>query len=291
MTNRYTRKRGHQPVADERAYIQACQNDAEAKVNRVEALEAREDDRFRHLLHEFHTNQNMELTMRDLMVPERAPDGTMDTMLHSRDLAAIRREGINGPGRVLTNENALYEAGTHSEYLSEANDFNFGSAAMMGPYCLTSRQPQRKQILNEYGQPVQQRVMPQQTRPTMTRNAGPARQATNTAHQWVVRREIAEAKDGSDVPVWLISCQGTPLKVDKMFRIEQVAHRIARILNETNNIAHPKVLALMGAHDKRMKLLREVRMLERAVKTDRSKASMLQQRRSELADLDTKLGI
>jgi hypothetical protein len=126
---------------------------------------------------------------------------------------------------------------------------------------------------------------PSRSRP-LTETTRPARHPS-----WTVKKFLGETRGGTTVAVWKVQNSDSGIAFDKLFRIESVAFRIASLLNESNNIGDPRVVSVLRDYDKRDKLLKEARVLERETGDKPMKQSRLRAVRAEIASLDYKLGI
>lgn len=120
-----------------------------------------------------------------------------------------------------------------------------------------------------------------------TRRAEPQTVTEN----WKVKRYLGETRGGSEVHVWRVENAKTGTKLPSLFRIEGVASRIVLALNESGDLNDPRVLSLTNAYEKRDRLLKEARQLEKSADGKQMKSERLRQIRAEINQLDYKLGV
>jgi hypothetical protein len=112
----------------------------------------------------------------------------------------------------------------------------------------------------------------------------------NTA-MWGIKQYMAEMRNGGEIPVWKVSNSSTGFALDKVFRIKEVAQKLVMILNETGNINDTRVVSLINSYDKRDKLLKEIRVLQKDPKDKPMKTKIIESKRAEIAQLEYRLGI
>jgi len=118
----------------------------------------------------------------------------------------------------------------------------------------------------------------------------PKRSAPKPAATWSAKRFIAETKGGANIPVWkIVSSAG--FSQEKIYRVEGVALKIAALLNESGNMNDPRVVKVIADYDKRDRILKEIRTLEKEAAGKPMKQERLRLLRGELTTLDYKLGI
>lgn len=112
------------------------------------------------------------------------------------------------------------------------------------------------------------------------------------APAWAVKKYLGETRGGGTVSVWKVTNNTSGIAFDKLFKIESVAIRIASFLNESNNLSDPRIVGVIRDYEKRDRLLKEARLLEREEPQIKvMKASRLRALRAEITSLDYKLGI
>lgn len=139
-----------------------------------------------------------------------------------------------------------------------------------------ARQPQR-QVLREDSVPP--------------RRQAPNLKAALDAENWKVKQYLGETRGGSKVHVWKLENARSGVKLDTLFRVEAVANRLALLLNETGDLNDPRVVGLVNAYNKRDKLLKEARALQKSANGKPMKSDRLRQIQAEINQLDYRLGI
>lgn len=163
-------------------------------------------------------------------------------------------------------------------------------------------------IMNEYyrDNSYAKQEPPRQTRPRQvltenqpTRPSPPARSIRETLHtegvvkaeNWRVKRYLGETRSGTEVHIWKVENTKTGSSMKTMFRIEGVASRIAMMLNESGDNNDPRVISLVSAYEKRDRLLKEARTLEKTADGKAMKTDRLRQIRAEINQLEYRLGV
>jgi hypothetical protein len=184
------------------------------------------------------------------------------------------RQGISGDREFLTEEFPT----AHDNYIME--DLYRPRSQPATPRQNQPRQALREQIVgNRHATPA---PPPGNTRPhTTPPPAGPP---------WRVKAFLGETRGGDEIPVWKVANTKTGSTIDKLFRIEGVAVRVAGLLNESGDINDPRALSLIAVYDKRDKLLKEARLLEKTAAGKPMKTQRLQAIQAEINQLDRRLG-
>jgi hypothetical protein len=117
------------------------------------------------------------------------------------------------------------------------------------------------------------------------------REQRSTGDNWTIKKFLGETRGGDTIPIWKVTNKKTGTAIDKLFRIEAVANRIAMIFNETGDLNDPRAISLIGAYDKRDKLLKEARALEKSADGKPMKTERLRAIRAEINQLDYRLGL
>ena len=139
---------------------------------------------------------------------------------------------------------------------------------------------QGKQAMNE------RRALPGQ--PLNEAAPAPAKKATT----WNSVQMNAKLKSGAVVPVWKVTDSKTGMEMPTPFRIQEVADRIAAILNESGNVNHPSIVSTVNAYNKRIAIVKEMKQVKDMIAEGQvAKKGRLQQLQGELAAIDMKLGI
>ncbi len=159
------------------------------------------------------------------------------------------------------------------------------------------RQPSQRQVQ----QPIRRNQQPQQ-RQTLTEQRPVKRQQQpelnlrqfikeTPTENWRVKRYLGETRSGEEVHVWKVENAKTGNSLRNLFRIEGVASRIAMILNESGNLNDSRIVSLVNAYEKRDKMLKEARALEKTVDGKEMKSERLRALRAEINQLDYRLGV
>lgn len=206
----------------------------------------------------------------------------------ARELALDMRDLMGGLGMSSFNPT--------DALLPEERAMLAGQQPMMQRQMLTEQFPVNHDdmIMEEFYQsePIRSQPKPRQILQESTPPKMNLRQQIQVGDDWTVKKYLGETRGGDTVPIWKVTNKKTGTAIDKLFRIEQVADQIAMILNKTGNMNDPRAVSLINAYEKRDKLLKEARALEKSMtdgkpmKTDRLRAI-----RSEINQLDYRLGL
>lgn len=213
---------------------------------------------------------------RDDMVMRKAhrlAKGFLNEGLSLNDLAA----GIDGmPGLSMADvmlPDVQMPSGMSNQFLTEEFPTNHDNVIMEELY-----QPPRPPVQPTRQQrPIREQVAQQPSR--------------ETRDNWRVKRYLGETRGGNEVQVWRVENAKTGNKLPNLFRLEGVASRISLHLNESGDPNDPRVLSLVNAYEKRDKLLKEARQLEKSADGKQMKSERLRQIRAEINQLDYKLGV
>lgn len=172
------------------------------------------------------------------------------------------------------------KAELRASMVTEADPFaNQQYTPMTETYPPVLKQP-GKQAMNE------RRVMPG----TPLNETAPAPAAKSNT--WKTVQLNAKLKSGDVVPVWKVQDGKTGMEMPTPFRIQEVADRIAAILNESGNVNHPSIVSTVNAYNKRIAIVKEMRQVKEMIAEGQTaKKGRLQQLQGELAAVDMKLGI
>lgn len=108
---------------------------------------------------------------------------------------------------------------------------------------------------------------------------------------WGLKAFIGETKSGNQIPVWKVQNSRTGTLLNTMFRVESVAQKVAMLLNESGDSNDPRALQITQLYEKRDKLLKEARVLEKTAAGKPMKSDRLRVIRDEINQLDYRLGI
>lgn len=244
--------------------ILSYQDGAQSKLDMIAEHNAREDDRRRRIGKKI-TEGGLWLDVRDLMGGDVGP--------------MLREDVIPGmtPGRQRLTED--YPTG-HDPMLTEYGyDEPTAPSKPQYPYPRAPRQ----------NEPQQARALPQ--RRSLQEDIAPTTRKPTSGPPWAVKKFLGETRGGDTVPVWKVANQKTGSAIDKLFRIESVAHKVAMLLNESGDINDPRAVSLIASYDKRDRLLKEARQLEKTADGKPMKSERLRAVRAEINQLDYRLGI
>ncbi len=189
---------------------------------------------------------------------------------------------------------------TTDQLLPEERAILAGHNPRVAGQMLTEQFPtaQDDMIMQEYYQPKPQPQ--QQPQRQMLMEDVPAKPRLNlrqpvhapAAENWYVKKFLGETRGGDTVQIWKVTNKKTGTAIDKMFRLEGVANRIAMLLNESGgDMYDPRVVSLITVYDKRDQLLKEARALEKTASGKPMKTERLRAIRGEINQLDYRLGL
>ena len=224
---------------------------------------------------------------RDNMVMRKAYRRALQESMSLNDLAMglDRMPGLSTADVMLPD---FQLPGPGQQFLTEEFPTNHDDMIMEDLY---QPQPQRQLVRQQPIRAPQRQALTEQ-RPASSRPA--VRSALDlepTRELWKAKRYLGETRSGSEVHVWRVENTKTGSKLQNLFRIEGVASRIALMLNESGDLNDPRVVSLANAYEKRDKLLKEARLLERSADGKPMKNERLRQIRAEINQLDYKLGV
>lgn len=109
---------------------------------------------------------------------------------------------------------------------------------------------------------------------------------------WTTVQRAAKLKGGKMVPVWLVVNEATGMKIDKPFRIQPPAERIATILNITGNANDPRIKQIQEDYDEHVRLMKGIRQCRQYIKEGKDEyRGRLQSLQVKLEGVNVKLGI
>jgi hypothetical protein len=76
---------------------------------------------------------------------------------------------------------------------------------------------------------------------------------------WITEQRAAKLRSGKTVPVWFVVNESTGMKIEKPFRIQPPAERIATVLNITGNVNDPRIKQISEGYDEHVNLMKEIR--------------------------------
>lgn len=215
-----------------------------------------------------------------------------DLFLDMRDLMAGIGHVPSGNDALLPEDRMGMSMPAHHEFLTEQFPTNHDDMIMEQMHNPQPRQPLSVQNGRNRGMfaPV-----PSADKRSVLREQAPLRKAPKldltTKENWIIKKYLGETRGGDTVPVWKVQNKNTGSALDRLFRIEGVANRIAMILNETGDMNDSRIASLISAYDKRDKLLKEARLLEKTAEGKPMKTERLHAIRAEINQLDYRLGI
>ena len=119
-------------------------------------------------------------------------------------------------------------------------------------------------------------------------------QPRTTGGDWGVEKMFARLRSGKQVPVWKVTNEATGMGIERPFRIQEPAQRVASILNQTGNVNDQRIVSVMEAYDTHIELMKQMRGLKRQLKESTRKGPIKQriaEIRDELEEVNYKLGI
>lgn len=109
---------------------------------------------------------------------------------------------------------------------------------------------------------------------------------------WKAVKGVATLRGGKQVPVWMVENTSTGMQINKPFRIQSPAERIASLLNVTGNANDPRVRQIQEDYDKYVELTKQYRECKKLYESGNKKAAQKGQRvASELRGVKQRLGI
>lgn len=265
-------------------------------VGDVMAGESAENRRAANLMRKIKSDPNLQLDESDLFGPsvggfikqnrqvltERMPAAT--NSISEADRAVLAKYGISLDDSEPASSGMLTEEDPLAMLLPEERAAVLASRRNRPQLAAPKASPPQRQMLTDSAPkapPAGRQML------TETPQAKPAAKTKS----WVVKQFVGETAGGKSVPVWKVLNSTTGFSMDKLFRAESVANKIAFILNETGNISDPRIVAVIGAYDKRNQLLKEIRNMEAQKSTNPAHVQRLQSLRGALTQIDYKLGI
>lgn len=109
---------------------------------------------------------------------------------------------------------------------------------------------------------------------------------------WKSVKSVATLRGGKKVPVWMVENDKTGMNINKPFRIQAPAERIASLLNVTGNANDPRVRQIQEDYDKYAMLTKRLRECKQLYESgDRSVKDKAQRIAAELRGVKSRLGI
>lgn len=240
-----------------RANIAHCQNSAQSKLDRIQESEDRENNRLRRI--------EQKITSGDLWL-------SLDDLMGTSSRRPIREDIVPNPQR-------------GRQRLTEEFPTDHDSMIMEDYYDAPpsrTKYPEIRAPRRSLQEDMAPRTNPVKTPVAATKPVGPP---------WGVKKFLGETRGGDTVGVWKVVNNRTGSSIDKLFRIEAVARRVAGLFNESGDPNDPRAVSLIGVYDKRDRLLKEARQLEKSADGKPMKTERLKAIRGEINQLDYRLGI
>ena len=122
--------------------------------------------------------------------------------------------------------------------------------------------------------------------------AGRPKAPAEASWDWVTVKAVATLQNKKRVPVWMIENRVSGMKMDKPFRIQGPAEKIASILNITGNANDPRIRQLKEDYDHYVQLTKQVRKCKRLAESGDQNARKTGTRVvAELRGVKQRLGI
>lgn len=106
------------------------------------------------------------------------------------------------------------------------------------------------------------------------------------ASGWQVKKTAATLKSGKQIPVFVVEDSLSGMTTGKKYRLAEVAEKVARVVNATNNPSDPRINMINETYDQHVKLMQERGKANR--EGNRKRVSMIE---SKLQEVNTRLGI
>ena len=109
---------------------------------------------------------------------------------------------------------------------------------------------------------------------------------------WVTAKNMATLRSGKKVPVWTVENKSTGMGMNKPFRIQAPAERIASVLNVTGNVNDPRIRQIHEDYDRYVSLSKQLRKAKQLHESGDANAKKTGQRIVvELRGVKQRLGI
>jgi len=77
---------------------------------------------------------------------------------------------------------------------------------------------------------------------------------------WITEQRAAKLRSGKVVPVWIVVNETTGMKIEKPFRVQAPAERIATVLNITGNVNDPRIRQIQEDYDEHVNLMKNIQL-------------------------------
>ena len=109
---------------------------------------------------------------------------------------------------------------------------------------------------------------------------------------WKSVKSVATLRGGKQVPVWMVENTTTGMQINKPFRIQGPAERIASLLNVTGNANDPRVRQIQEDYDQYVSLTKDIRKCKQLYESGNRKAGQHgQQLAAKLRGVKQRLGL
>lgn len=108
---------------------------------------------------------------------------------------------------------------------------------------------------------------------------------------WVVRKTSAKLTSGKVIPVFVVEDSLSGMTTGKRYRLSQVAEKIAKVLNVTQNPDDARIKMIETAYDKHVELMKLIGNAKTALREGRGDKRRLQQLENELQEVNARLGL
>ena len=109
---------------------------------------------------------------------------------------------------------------------------------------------------------------------------------------WVSVKGVATLRSGKKVPVWTVENKTTGMGMQKPFRVQAPAERIASVLNVTGNVNDPRIKQIHEDYDLYVSLSRQLREAKKLFESGDQDAKRTGQRvASQLRGVKQRLGL
>ena len=122
--------------------------------------------------------------------------------------------------------------------------------------------------------------------------AGRPHTPVETTWDWVTVKAMATLQNKKRVPVWMVENRANGMKMDKPFRVQAPAERIASLLNITGNTNEPRIQQIREDYDRYVSLMKQARKCKQLVESGDQNARKTGTRVvAELRGVKQRLGI
>jgi hypothetical protein len=285
------------PEVDRRQLIEQSQWSAGAKIDAARSADATHGYGAKQIAQKI-KQRGLTLDMNDLMgIPSRGPQLSRSDLFQGMDMG-----GMMPPGRQMltedfpTNHDNMIMDENYEDYRSDYDQpiqrQPVQSRALPQARPQPRPQPQQARPQQPQRQTLRETIMGAPPKGETAMRAPPTQPVqAKSGPPWGVKAYLGETRGGSQVYIWKVVNAKTGTEIQTMFRVESVAARVAAILNESGDSNDPRALSLINLYNKRDSLLKEARALEKTSNGKSMKLARLSTIRSEINQLDYRLGI